>query len=868
MVGSNKILTVSYGTFSCTLEGFDDSFHSMKAIAEYFRDLAQEDRYFGAEPPAPDVEMLARIAEREISRRVEAEMKGGSVVLRTKAPEDIVADASAKEMPTAGTAPQPAAPVAPTLHVEPEAATAVETAAEIAEEPVVAQADLPEASKAAAEVAEEEATPEVVMPPAAVAAEVDADAAQAFMSTPQKAPTLTVPPAPALYHNEAPAHPDENSVAAKLQRIRAVVSRATIVTPEVEDTEASTPLSFHDDAESEITLEADSDLAKAFAQEDDAAGVAETADQDVDDKATVAEQDVSAGIVAEVADDEDVIAEEAVAVADDVEEIGAEDMAAKADDADEIVAQEPEVEATTAEDSSEVALEIPAQQEAAEPELTVETQETTVEDAGFADDMPEDVLANTVDTSEDVLETSPELDSEVAQDNTDQDVAASEIDESETPEAAWAREALADADVAEESADVFADSDVLEADEADLSTDLNDIDEPTVAVETQDEKSEDAAKSGSLKQRIHARIVRLRKDGMSRAIPVAETDDDVTLDGITAKLKSKSEDAQDTTGEPLVLSDAFETTAAQPETVDPEDKAHDDIRSAIAAAMPAGSLSDEDEEDLQRELAAAVEDVVVLEDETPEVYEEVAIADKTAESDVAEAAPEVPEVIQVQSRGRKKLPEPDYAVTRMIAQTDEALNEPAGSRRRNAIAQLKAAVAATEAARQLGDKSNAAADAQNAFRDDLDQVVRPSRPIETAESDAHQPDRPRASPLKLVASQRVDGAEDEDKRPVTKSMEASEPGGFAKFAASMGATELPDLLEAAAAYTSFVEGIEDFSRPQIMKKVQMTTTEEFSREDGLRSFGTLLRQGRISKVRNGRFQVSEQTRFRPDARSA
>lgn len=589
MVGPSKILTVSYGTFSCTLEGFDNPFSTMRGIAEYFRDLAADDRYFGAEPPIPDAEMLHRIAEADADKRVVAQVEDNSVTLR-----------------------------------------------QVDADPVVASN---------------------------VVASTDAVANDPFVDEPADIVAL----------NE-PSQVETESVAAKLARIRAVVSQDNGATDLEDET-----------VDEDFTS---SPISSAFEDADNGIPEELHADQNLADEAE---------------------AEVAELVAD---------------------AEEPEL---AAEDAAQEAGEVAA-------EADLENAETETD----ADEPVEDEkIAEFMDDGSDVE----------AENNTD------------------------------------------------------DVDD-------------------------------------------AETDDDPDSSAISRIIKMRRSDFVSATE-----NDAPEETAANDfeplEAPENDEEIHGD---------PVSTLSPEDEAELMANL---------------EKVQRKADAEERAEKE-----------------GRALLENQDIeasaeSVSRILDVTNTELEETEGTRRRSAIAHLKAAVAATRADKFLSRKRKKDdAEELSQYQDDLAKVVKPRRPAESGKS-------ARQAPLMLVSEQRVDepqqevasdGAAVQPRRVAAGNLALSdddmvapddasgdnmfvEDSGFAEFAQEMGASDLPDLLEAAAAYSAYVEGQAHFSRPQIMQAVASVKEEEFTREEGLRSFGLLLRRGKIKKLKRGQFAVAETTRFNPHARA-
>ena len=217
---------------------------------------------------------------------------------------------------------------------------------------------------------------------------------------------------------------------------------------------------------------------------------------------------------------------------------------------------------------------------------------------------------------------------------------------------------------------------------------------------------------------------------------------------------------------------------------------------------------------------------------------------------------------------KEAAPEFETDVSRLMEKADAQMDEPETTKRRNAFQALKAAVAARKADIGLGGREPAEEEMSEEYRSDLAQVVQPRQSSDEPKSAPERNGTKRPAPLRLVAEQRVDVEAEKPAQPAADSAaEATEDQDFADFVEKSGAHELPDLLEAAASYLALVEGKKQFSRPQLMSKVRLIAGEDYSREEGLRSFGQLLRSGKLEKIRGGRFTVTPETGYRPASRA-
>lgn len=826
MNGASKILTVSYGTFSCTLEGFDDPFNTMKAIAEYFRDLAAEDRYFGAEPPTPDAAMLHRIAEREIQRRVEAKIQENGVVLR----------ASDGAVPLVAEAPVSAPPVAEALRpsVAPAPVVAPPVVAAPAAEPAVAPAALPVAETVAEKLSRLRS--EVAATPAAAA------------------PAATMP----------------------------FVSFA--IPDYIED-------DLTDSALDGLAFEGDAPLA------DDLADVIEP---EVAPAAAVAED-----VAEDLAEAEDYLPETETVAAETVDG-GADVPVAEEDALAAVMAAVPSEAAPVEADDLAVALAADAEENAAPAPVLPETVDIAAD--AYADDLPGSLLAALATKAE------AAMDEAAAQDGAQGDAApvvadAAPVAQTDDLDAAFLAslqdltvEELAEAppEVEAESATVVPeDSEAVVAEAAPVAAperpeDAVDAVAEGIAAEAVPQPAAPEPRFDAVEkvQRARARVIRIRRGETESeafvaeaAAPVAEQPAaPVPAAPVSATPEPETifaeQDVAAEPGEEAEIASIFAEVAEEAAT--PAEAAAQD--EALTDALDA-LLSAEDEAELQRELAA-------LRDNDQDVG-----ADRTDQ--VSQL------VMQQDARRSFEGPSADEALGRLMQQTASEMEGSETKRRQSAIAHLKAAVAATVAERKVTGEATADTATVSRlarYRDDLARVVKSALP---GRGGVAAPNGERPAPLVLVSEQRIDrpraapapqpatapgpvrprrvtastvgmrataeaaqfGFDEDEDDLVDEPAATTAPQGFSEFVERVGAQSLEEILEASAAYLAGVEGRPQFSRTQLMRRASVIVPGgTLQREDGLRSFGTLLRDGRIAKIKRGVFTLSDGSSYLAEAR--
>ena len=194
------------------------------------------------------------------------------------------------------------------------------------------------------------------------------------------------------------------------------------------------------------------------------------------------------------------------------------------------------------------------------------------------------------------------------------------------------------------------------------------------------------------------------------------------------------------------------------------------------------------------------------------------------------------------------LREEQQDVSRLLQQTDQKMAHPGQSRRRNALAHLRAAVAANRAEHptstlktetlKMSKSSTLAAQA--------------SLPQEDVEGKTN--DDPMLKPLRLVENQRVD-TRNAIAEETAENSTVQTPIDFATYAHRVQATTLEAQIEAAASYLSLVLKRDSFARRNVFAQVREVDKKPFHRRISIAIFNSLIERGIVINLENGRYEI-------------